>query len=139
MFTEIDAYLRYFDGAHRRTVRDITALPAEAEVYRPETGEGENAWGITDIVRHMAGSRLYFSRADRGGGGMFDGALRGGWGGGGGGEAGVTFFDDVADAAVFAGVEPVAVLLGADVELEVVGAVVEGGHSLAADGTFQIA
>jgi uncharacterized damage-inducible protein DinB len=77
MFTEIDAYLRYFDGAHRRTVRDITALPAEAEVYRPETGEGENAWGITDIVRHMAGSRLYFSRAYRGEGWMFDGPLRG--------------------------------------------------------------
>ena len=76
MFTEIDAYLRYFDSAHRRTVRDILALGAGAEDYRPETGEGENAWGITDIVRHMAGSRLYFSRAYRGEGWVFDGPLR---------------------------------------------------------------
>ena len=76
MFTEIDAYLRYFDSAHRRTVRDIRALGEGAEAYRPETGEGESAWGITDIVRHMAGSRLYFSRAYRGEGWVFDGPLR---------------------------------------------------------------
>ena len=76
MFTEIDAFLRYFDSAHRRTVRDVMALGAGAEDYRPETGEGENAWGIMDIVRHMAGARLYFSRAYRGEGWVFDGPLR---------------------------------------------------------------
>ena len=76
MFTDIDAYLRYFDGAHRRTVRDIMALGEGAEDSRPETGEGENAWGIMDIVRHMAGARLYFSRAYRGEGWVFDGPLR---------------------------------------------------------------
>ena len=76
MFTEIDAFLRYFDSAHRRTLRDVAALPPEAEAYRPQTTEGENAWGITDIIRHIAGSRLYFSRAYRGEGWLFDGPLR---------------------------------------------------------------
>jgi uncharacterized damage-inducible protein DinB len=50
---------------HRRALRDIGALPAEAESYRPETGEGEGAWGIGEIVRHMAGARVYFARAYR--------------------------------------------------------------------------
>jgi uncharacterized damage-inducible protein DinB len=76
VFTDIESYLKYFDGAHRRTVRDIGGLPPEAEPFRPATGEGENAWGIGDIVRHMAGSRLYFSRAYRGKGWLFDGPLR---------------------------------------------------------------
>lgn len=76
MFTDIGAFLRYFESAHKRSVRDITALPAAAERYRPSAGEGENAWGVTDIVRHMAGSRLYFSRAYRGEGWRFDGPLR---------------------------------------------------------------
>src|SRR3990172_8542208 len=63
MFTDIETFLKYFDGLQRRTVRDIAALPPQAEDYRPAAGEGENAWAIADIVRHMAGSRLYFTRA----------------------------------------------------------------------------
>ena len=43
MFTDIGAYINYFEGAHRRTVRDVSALPPEAVSYMPETGEGENA------------------------------------------------------------------------------------------------
>ncbi len=31
MITDIDAFLRYFDGVHRRALRDIGALPPEAE------------------------------------------------------------------------------------------------------------
>ena len=76
MFTDIEAFLKYFDGVHRRSVRDVAALPAEAAAYRPATGEGENAWGIGEIVRHMAGSRLYFSRAYRGEGWVFEYPLR---------------------------------------------------------------
>jgi uncharacterized damage-inducible protein DinB len=76
MFTGIDAFLRYFDGLHRRTVRDISALPPEAEAYRPATGEGESAWGIGEIVRHVAGSRLYFARAYRNEGWYFGDDLR---------------------------------------------------------------
>ncbi len=81
MFTSIDAYLRYFDGVHRRSLRDISALPPEAEAYKPPTqtgrpGDGENAWSIGEIVRHMAGARLYFARAYRGEGWVFEYPLR---------------------------------------------------------------
>jgi uncharacterized damage-inducible protein DinB len=76
MFTSIEPYLKYFDGLHRRSVRDISALPPAAADYRPHTGEGENAWPIGEIVRHMAGSRLYFTRAYRGEGWIFDGPVR---------------------------------------------------------------
>ena len=76
MITDIYSFLGYFDAVHRRTVRDVAALPPTAESYRPATGEGENAWAIGDIVRHVAGSRLYFSRAYRGEGWLFDGPLR---------------------------------------------------------------
>ena len=76
VFTDIESFLRYFDSVHRRALRDIDALPAEAEAYRPETGEGEGAWSIGELVRHMAGSRLYFARAYRGEGWVFDYPLR---------------------------------------------------------------
>ena len=76
MFKEIEGYLRYYRGLHKRTVRDIGALPAEAESYKPETGEGENSWSIGEIVRHMAGSRLYFARAYRDEGWFFGDAIR---------------------------------------------------------------
>ena len=76
VFTDIESFLRYFDSVHRRALRDIGALPEEAELYRPETGEGEGAWSIGEIVRHMAGSRLYFARAYRGEGWVFDYPLR---------------------------------------------------------------
>ena len=66
MITDIDSFLRYFDAVHRRAVRDIAALPPEAERWRPESGQGENAWAIGEIVRHMAGTRMYFARAYRG-------------------------------------------------------------------------
>lgn len=75
MFTGIDAYLNYFEGAHRRTVRDVSALPPEAAQYTPAAGQGENAWGIGEIVRHMAGARLYFVRAYRGEGWYFSDEL----------------------------------------------------------------
>lgn len=72
MIADIDAYLRFFDSVHRRTMRDIRALPAEAAGWKPEAGEGENAWGISEIVRHIAGSRQYFARAYRGEGWLQD-------------------------------------------------------------------
>jgi uncharacterized damage-inducible protein DinB len=76
MFTDIETYLRYYNGVHKRALRDIGALPPEAESYIPPTGEGENAWSIGEIVRHMAGSRLYFARAYRGEGWFFDDEVR---------------------------------------------------------------
>jgi uncharacterized damage-inducible protein DinB len=76
MFTDIDTYLNYFEGAHRRSVRDVSALPEDAAVYRPPIGDGENAWSIGEIVRHMAGARLYFVRAYRGEGWFFSDDIR---------------------------------------------------------------
>jgi len=76
VFTNVDAYINYFEGAHKRSVRDVSALPPAAASYEPETGEGENAWGIGEIVRHMAGARLYFIRAYRDEGWFFSDELR---------------------------------------------------------------
>jgi hypothetical protein len=66
MFVSIDAFLNYFDAVNRRAMRDIGALPLEADGWSPATGEGEQAWGINTLVGHMAGSRLYFASAYRG-------------------------------------------------------------------------
>lgn len=66
MFRSIDAFLRYFDAVHRRAMRDVGALPAEADGWTPPSGSGEAAWSINTLVGHMAGSRLYFASAYRG-------------------------------------------------------------------------
>ncbi len=63
MFSSIAAFLRYFDSANRRAMRDIGALPEAADGWTPATGDGEQAWSINKLVGHMAGSRLYFASA----------------------------------------------------------------------------
>jgi len=68
MFTSVETFLRYFDGVNRRALRDIAALPPEAEGWKPETGEGEKAWSINTLVGHMCTSRLYFASAYLGNG-----------------------------------------------------------------------
>ena len=69
MFTEIDGFLRYFRSVNRRAVRDVTALPAEADGWTPIGVEselvGEGAWSINKLIGHMCGSRLYFASAYR--------------------------------------------------------------------------
>ena len=76
MFKDVETYLRYYGGLHKRSLRDVGALPLEAANYRPNAGDGENAWSIGEIVRHMGGARLYFARAYRGEGWVFDFPLR---------------------------------------------------------------
>ena len=66
MFVSIGAFLKYFDAVNRRALRDIGALPPEADGWAPARGEGEHAWSINQLVGHMAGSRLYFASAYRG-------------------------------------------------------------------------
>lgn len=66
MIRTIEQFLRYFDAVHRRAVRDVAALPPEADGWAPATGTGEGAWSINGLVGHMAGSRLYFASAYRG-------------------------------------------------------------------------
>lgn len=69
MFTEIDVFLRYFRSVNGRAVRDVTALPPEADGWTPQdagmSGEGENAWSINKLIGHICGSRLYFASAYR--------------------------------------------------------------------------
>lgn len=60
------AFLRYFDAVHRRAMRDIAALPPQADGWAPAQGEGEQGWSINVLVGHMAGARLYFANAYRG-------------------------------------------------------------------------
>jgi len=66
MITAIAEFLRYFDAVNRRAMRDIAALPPQADGWAPAAGEGERAWSINTLVGHMAGSRLYFASAYRG-------------------------------------------------------------------------
>jgi uncharacterized damage-inducible protein DinB len=71
MIQSIQAFLAYFEAVNRRALRDITALPPEADGWKPATGEGEAAWSINELVGHMAVSRLYFASAYRGEGWTF--------------------------------------------------------------------
>lgn len=66
MLKSVTEFLRYFDAVHRRAVRDIAALPADADGWTPAAGSGEGAWSINTLVGHMAGARLYFASAYRG-------------------------------------------------------------------------
>jgi uncharacterized damage-inducible protein DinB len=72
VITDIRSYLSFFETVHGRTRRDIEALPPAAAGWRPQGGVGENAWSIAQIVRHIAGSRMYFARAYRGEGWVQD-------------------------------------------------------------------
>jgi uncharacterized damage-inducible protein DinB len=68
MITSVDEFLRYFDGVNRRAVRDVSALPTQAETWKPAAGDGENAWGVGELVAHMAASRGFFASAFAGDG-----------------------------------------------------------------------
>ena len=66
MLQSIAGFLAYFDAVNRRAIRDVAALPPEADGWTPAAGTGEKAWSINTLIGHMAGSRLYFARAYRG-------------------------------------------------------------------------
>ncbi len=73
MIADIPTFLRYFDGVHGRTVRDVSSLPAEAEGWRPPTSsDEESSWGVPDIVRHVAEARRFFAGAFLGEGWVWD-------------------------------------------------------------------
>src|SRR5207247_1184466 len=73
MFADADAFLRYFSGVRRRTIRDVAALPPEAETWVPQTGDGEAAWGIPKIIEHVAESPMFFVSAYSGHGWVWEG------------------------------------------------------------------
>ncbi len=66
MINAIGDFLRYFDAVNRRALRDIGALPPEADGWAPAIGDGEKAWSINTLVGHIGWSRLYFASAYRG-------------------------------------------------------------------------
>lgn len=74
MLSDVAAFLDWFEGVHRRTVRDIALLPQAAETWRPEpTDEGPEAgWGVPELVPHLAESRRYFAGAFLGRGWVWD-------------------------------------------------------------------
>ncbi|MCH8298193.1 MAG: DinB family protein [Chloroflexi bacterium] len=72
MITDPGSFLNYFQSIHRRTLRDIEALPVAAAGWEPSAGEGEKGWGIAQIVHHIAESRIYFASAYVGDGWRYD-------------------------------------------------------------------
>lgn len=68
MLTTIDDFLRYFDGVHRRTLRDIQALPPAASGWAPDAGEGEGSWSVNEVVAHLSNVRDYMTSAYLGNG-----------------------------------------------------------------------
>ena len=72
MFKDIETFLRYYDGLQKRTIRDVSALPPAAAEYTPPQGEGEQGWAIGEICRHIGGARLYFAKAYRNEGWIFE-------------------------------------------------------------------
>ncbi len=71
MITDMASFLRYFDAVHRRTMRDVAALPPAAAEWTPPDQEGEIGWSIGRLVGHTAVSRLYFASAYRGEGWLY--------------------------------------------------------------------
>ena len=72
MISDVGEFVRWFEGVHRRTLRDVRLLPAEAESWAPPAGEGEASWGIPRIVQHVAEARPYFAGAFLGRGWVWD-------------------------------------------------------------------
>ena len=72
MIADLGAFVAWFEGVHRRTLRDVALLPAEAERWTPPAGEGEASWGIARIVQHTAEARPYFAGAFLGRGWVWD-------------------------------------------------------------------
>ena len=68
MLTDVDAFVRYFETVHRRTVRDVAALPREAAAWRAPGELGEGLWSLGDIVGHIAAARYLFAGAFTGDG-----------------------------------------------------------------------
>ena len=66
MFRDVATYVKYFQGVRRRTIRDVAALPEEAETWTPPYGDGEAGWDIPKIVEHIAESPFFFASAYRG-------------------------------------------------------------------------
>ena len=73
VISSVRAFLDWYDGVNRRTIRDVALLPQEAETWTPPVpGEGEAGWGFARIVGHLAEARGYFASAVTGRGWVWD-------------------------------------------------------------------
>ena len=73
MIADVESFVRYFEGIHRRTARDVADLPSEAETWTPpEREEEEASWGVPQLVRHVAEARGFFVSAYLGRGWVWD-------------------------------------------------------------------
>lgn len=62
-----ETFLAWLESVHRRTVRDVSSLPPEAATWRPApVGDAGEAWGIPELVAHLAEARGYFADAATG-------------------------------------------------------------------------
>ncbi len=61
MLANVASFLRFFETVHARTVRDVGALPANSQAWKPPaSATGEAAWGIGEVVDHICQARAYF-------------------------------------------------------------------------------
>jgi uncharacterized damage-inducible protein DinB len=73
LIADIPSFLRYFEGVHGRTTRDVGSLPEEAEAWKPPPSDDEeSSWGIPEIVTHIAEARVFFASAFSGDGWVWD-------------------------------------------------------------------
>lgn len=73
MIADIPSFVRYAEGVHRRTTRDVGSLPEEAASWKPPPSkEEESSWGVGEIVRHIAEARLFFASAFAGEGWVWE-------------------------------------------------------------------
>jgi uncharacterized damage-inducible protein DinB len=86
VLTDLDAFLRYFETVHRRTRRDVAALPPAAAAWRvpADANLAEDLWSLGQIVGHIAAARYLFTGAFLGHGWHlpdrpFDPADQAGW------------------------------------------------------------
>ncbi|MED3802092.1 DinB family protein [Lysinibacillus xylanilyticus] len=56
MIHEIEEYVKYLDGVHKRTMQYVKAIPEELLDWNPS----EDKFSIGDLLRHIASARLMF-------------------------------------------------------------------------------
>ncbi|KOP80769.1 damage-inducible protein DinB [Lysinibacillus sp. FJAT-14745] len=56
MIHEIEEYVKYLDGVHKRTMQYVKVIPDELLNWKPS----EDKFSIGDLLRHIASSRLMF-------------------------------------------------------------------------------
>jgi uncharacterized damage-inducible protein DinB len=56
MVHDIEEYVKYLDGVHKRTMQYLKAIPDELLNWKPS----EDKFSIADLLRHIASARLMF-------------------------------------------------------------------------------